>query len=162
MISPGSGKMRCFLPLPRTCNCASASFRSSSWSARISQERRPSSNIKPTTARSRKVRKLAQNLVTCSAERGWMTRRGCFEAETEGDGAMGAAIAERAACRIDALEMGMAGGDLLSVMESIQTPNHRQAMIYGLRRRLGLLTQLMADIVQQRGFGDFGQGLGRL
>ena len=73
---------------------------------------------------------------------------------------MGTAIAERAACRIGALEMGMAAGNLLSVVESIQTTNHGQAMIYGLRGRLGLLAQLMADIVQQCGLGDFGKGLG--
>ena len=73
---------------------------------------------------------------------------------------MGAAIADRAASRIGALEMGMAGGNLLSVVESIQATNHRQAMIYGLRSRLGLLAQLMADIVQQCGFGDFGKSLG--
>jgi hypothetical protein len=65
---------------------------------------------------------------------------GLPEAESEGDGAMGAAIAERAACRPFALEMGMDGRDLLPVMESVQTTNHRQAMIYGLWCRPGLLT----------------------
>src|SRR5205823_2498900 len=43
-----------------------------------SQERRPSSNIRPTTAKSRKLRKLVQNWATCCAVRGWMTRRGCL------------------------------------------------------------------------------------
>ncbi len=33
-------------------------------------------------------------------------------------------------------------------------------MIYGLRRGLGLLVQLVPHIVQQRGFGDLGKGLG--
>ena len=33
-------------------------------------------------------------------------------------------------------------------------------MIYGLRSRLGLLVQLMADIVEQCGLGDFGKSLG--
>src|SRR5439155_151353 len=67
---------------------------------------------------------------------------------------------ERAAGRIDALEMGMAGGNLLSELESIQTTNHGQAMIYGLRCGWGLLVQLMPDVVQQRGLGDLGKGLG--
>jgi hypothetical protein len=71
-----------------------------------------------------------------------------LEAEAEGRGAMGAAKAERAARRIGALEMGVAGGNLLSVMESIQTTNHGQAMIHGLGSGLRLLVQLMPDIVQ--------------
>ena len=54
----------------------------------------------------------------------------------------------------------MAAGDLLSEVESIQTTNHSQAMIYGLRSGLGLLVQLMADIVQQCGLRDFGKRLG--
>ena len=33
-------------------------------------------------------------------------------------------------------------------------------MIYGLRRGLWLLVQLMTDIVQQRGLGDLGKSLG--
>jgi hypothetical protein len=59
------------------------------------------------------------------------------EAQSEGHGTMGAAIAERAACRPFALEMRMAGRDLLPVMESVHARNHRQAMIYGLRCRMG-------------------------
>jgi hypothetical protein len=47
-----------------------ANFKSSSCSDRISHERRPSNNMRPTTERSRKVRKLAQNRETCSADRG--------------------------------------------------------------------------------------------
>ena len=73
---------------------------------------------------------------------------------------MGTALAERAARRVGALEMGMAGGNLLSMMESVQTTNDGQAMIYGLRRGLGLLVQLMTNVVQQRGFGDRGKCLG--
>lgn len=61
-----------------------------------------------------------------------------LEAETEGDGAMGTAIAEGTARRMQALEMGMARGNLLPVVESIQTANDGQAMIHRLRRRLGL------------------------
>src|SRR6516225_2705865 len=61
LISGGKGKRRCWLPLPSTHSCASARRRSSSRRARTSQERRPSSNIRPTRARSRKVRKLFQN-----------------------------------------------------------------------------------------------------
>jgi len=72
---------------------------------------------------------------------------------------MGTAIAERATCRIDALEMGMARGNLLSVVESIQTTNHRQAVIDGRRCGLGLLVQLIPNIVQQRGLGDGGKDL---
>src|SRR5207302_7766162 len=82
-----------------------------------------------------------------------------FEPKTESNSAMRAAIADRAACCVHALEMGKAGGDLLSVMEPIQTTNHSQAMIYGLRRGLRLLVQLMPNIVQQRGLSDLGQSL---
>src|ERR1035441_7810775 len=70
---------------------------------------------------------------------------------------MGAAIAERAARRIDALEMGIAGGKFLTVMESIQTTDHGQAMIYGLRRGLRLLIELVTDVVEQGGLGDLRQ-----
>ena len=62
-----------------------------------------------------------------------------LEAETEGDIAVGTTIADRTASRIGALEMGMAAGDLLSEVESIQATNHRQAMIYGLRSRAGVV-----------------------
>jgi len=55
--------------------------------------------------------------------------------------------------------MRIASGNLLSMVESIQTTNHGQAMIYGLRRGLGLLVQLMPNIVQQGGFSDRGKGL---
>jgi hypothetical protein len=85
-----------------------------------------------------------------------------FEAETESNRTMGTAIAERAPRRIDALEMGITGGNFPPVMESVQTMDHGQAMIYGLRRGLGLLVQLMPDVVQQRRFGDRGEGLERL
>jgi hypothetical protein len=37
-----------------------------------------------------------------------------------------------------------------------------QAMIYGWRRRLRFPIELQADIVEQCGFDDFGQRLGRL
>src|SRR6266567_2295947 len=37
-----------------------------------------------------------------------------------------------------------------------------QTMIHGLRRGLGLLVELMTDVVEQCGLGDFGQRLGRL
>src|SRR6266508_5949973 len=58
------------------------------------------------------------------------------------------------------LEMGITGGNFPHVMESVQAMDYGQAMIYGLRRGLGLLVQLMPDVVQQRGFGDRGKGLG--
>src|SRR5271165_4986049 len=70
---------------------------------------------------------------------------------------MGVAIAERAACCIGALEVGMGGGNLLSVMESVQTTNHGQAMIYRLRRGLRILIELVTDVVEQRGLGDLRQ-----
>ena len=55
-----------------------------------------------------------------------------------------------------------AAGISLSVVEAIQATNHGQAMIDGLRRGLGLLIQLMTDIVQQGGLGDPGQRPGRV
>ena len=86
---------------------------------RASQQRRPSSNIRPSRARSRKVRKLRQNLVTSSAESGTMARRGCLQAQTQGYGAARPAIAERRSGRVGALEVGLAGGNLLSIKEAI-------------------------------------------
>src|ERR1022692_1682126 len=68
MVSGGNGIIRTFPPLPRTRNCASLSSRSSSSSARTSHDRNPLSNNKPTTAMSRAVRKLDQNLATCSTD----------------------------------------------------------------------------------------------
>jgi len=62
--------------------------------------------------------------------------------------------------KVGALEMGRAARDLLSEVESIQTTDHGQAMIHGSRSRLGLLTQLMTDIIQQGGLGDFRKSLG--
>jgi len=82
-----------------------------------------------------------------------------FEAETEGQGATGTAIAEWGTRCVDTLEMGMAARNLLSDVESIQTTNYGQTMIDGLRRRMGLLIQLMPNIVQQCGLGDFGKRL---
>jgi hypothetical protein len=57
--------------------------------------------------------------------------------------------------------MGLTGRNFLSAMEAVQTTNRAQAMIDGLRRGLGLLVQLMTDIVQQSGLGDLGQRLHR-
>src|ERR1035441_3731857 len=68
MVSGGNGIIRTFPPLPRTRSCASLSSRSSSSSARTSHDRNPLSNNKPTTAMSRAVRKLDQNLATRSEE----------------------------------------------------------------------------------------------
>ncbi|MEK7995922.1 MAG: hypothetical protein AAB403_19150 [Planctomycetota bacterium] len=84
---------------------------------------------------------------------------GLPEAETESYGTMGATIAQWTARRPGALEMGVASGNLLPMMESVYAPNHRQAMIYGLWCGTWLLVQLITDIVPQRGFGDFRQGL---
>jgi hypothetical protein len=53
--------------------------------------------------------------------------------------------------------MGLASGNLLSVMEPVQTTNHGQTMIYGLRRGLGILIELVTDVVEQSGLGDFRQ-----
>src|ERR1022692_417828 len=78
MVSGGNGIIRTFPPLPRTRNCASLSSRSSSSSARTSHARNPPSTNKPPTAMSRAVRKLDQNLATCSTDNGSMTRGGTF------------------------------------------------------------------------------------
>ena len=70
---------------------------------------------------------------------------------------MGAAVADRASRRIGTLEMGLASRNLLSVMEPVQTTNHGQTMIYGLWRWLGILIELVTDIVEQSGLGDLRQ-----
>ena len=82
-----------------------------------------------------------------------------LETETEGHRAVGAAVADRASRRIGTLEMGLASGNLLSVMEPVQTTKHGQTMIYGLRCGLWLLVQLMTNIVHQRGLCDHGNRL---
>jgi hypothetical protein len=51
----------------------------------------------------------------------------------------------------------LAAGNLLSVVEAVQTTQHAQAMIYGLRRGFGLLIQLVTGIIEQGGFGDLRQ-----
>jgi hypothetical protein len=55
--------------------------------------------------------------------------------------------------------MGLASGNLLSVMKPIQTTNHGQAMIYGLRCGSWLLVQLSTNIAHQRGLCDRGKRL---
>jgi len=66
--------------LTRTRICVEASWRSRA-DGETSQDRRPSSNIKPATARSRKVRKLRQKVATSSAESGAMIRCGASGAD---------------------------------------------------------------------------------
>jgi hypothetical protein len=51
-----------------------------------------------------------------------------------------------------------AGRDLRALVETIQAMHHGEAMIHGLRGGLGLLVELMANIIEQRGFGEFGKG----
>ena len=55
--------------------------------------------------------------------------------------------------------MGGAGRNLLAQVETIQATHHRKAMIHGLRGGLWLLVELMANIIEQGGFGEFGKGL---
>ena len=79
---------------------------------------------------------------------------GLPKTEAVSDGFAGTAPTEWGPRHIRALEVGMAGRNLLPVMKSVQTTNHGQAMIYGLRRGPRLLVQLMTNIVPQRGFRD--------
>jgi hypothetical protein len=58
--------------------------------------------------------------------------------------------------------MKLSTGDLLSKMETVQTMQYREAMIDRLRGGLGRLIQLIADVVEQNGFGDLGQRAGRV
>src|ERR1700722_11530595 len=66
-------------------------------------------------------------------------------------------VAERGSLRISALEVGLAGGNLCPQVESIQAMQDDQAVIYGLGRGLRLLVELIANVIEQRGFGDLGQ-----
>ena len=70
--------MRIFLPLPWTRICESGIWTSSRLSAKTSHDRKPCSNIRPTMAKSREVRKLDQKRATSSTDSGTMTRLGVF------------------------------------------------------------------------------------
>jgi len=160
MISAGSGTVRCFLPLPRTRSWASANFQI------LQLQRQDFARTQAVEQHEAHHGEIAEGAKTGPKPGDLLSRQRLddasrlLEAETEGDIAVGTTVADRAASRIGALEMGMAAGDLLSEVESIQATNHRQAMIYSLRSRLGLLAQLMADTVQQCGLRDFGKSLG--
>jgi hypothetical protein len=77
--------------------------------------------------------------------------------EPPGHGSVRLAIAERGSGLIEALEVELAAGNLLSVMESVQTTQHSQTMIYGLGRGFGLLIQLVTGIIEQGGFSGLRQ-----
>ena len=53
--------------------------------------------------------------------------------------------------------MSLAGGNLAAIVEAIQAMHDGQPAIHGCRRRLRLLIELIADIVEQGGFVDFRQ-----
>src|SRR5215831_10958441 len=80
-----------------------------------------------------------------------------FEAKYPGDGGARPAVAERRSFGIAALEMHLAGGNFLTGVEAIATAHCAQPMIHSLRRRLGILLELMTDIVDERGLGDLGK-----
>ncbi len=71
------------------------------------------------------------------------------QAEPPGHGAVRLAVAERGSGLIEALEVELAGRNLLSVMKAVHTTQHAQAMIDGLRHRLGLLIQLVTGVIEQ-------------
>ena len=57
----------------------------------------------------------------------------------------------------------MARGNLASLVETVQTAQHTQAMIHGLRCGWRLPVQLMTDVFEQDGIGDLqGNFEGRL
>src|SRR6516164_5225105 len=55
--------------------------------------------------------------------------------------------------------MRTATGNVLAGVEPIRIANHSQAMVDGLRRGLGLLAELIPDVVQQCGFCDVSKRL---
>src|SRR5215469_1833267 len=67
------------------------------------------------------------------------------------------AVAKRQACRTSALEVCLASRNLMSVMKAIQTAQHAQAVIDGLRRGFGLVIELAANIVEQEGLVELRQ-----
>src|SRR6266568_1942545 len=73
-----------------------------------------------------------------------------FQSET-GGGSPGTTIAEGAAGQTCGAESG-ARGDFAAVMEAVQAAEYAQAVIDSLRRRLGLVVTLVAEIIEQRGF----------
>lgn len=79
-----------------------------------------------------------------------MTRRSCLRRRPR-------ATAGRGSFGIAALEMRLAGGNFLTGVEAIAAAHGAQAMIHGLRAGLGTLFELMTNIVDERGLGDFGQ-----
>jgi hypothetical protein len=52
--------------------------------------------------------------------------------------------------------MGWAGRNLAALMGTIQTMHHSEAMIHGLRFGLGLLVELIANVIAEGGFGEIG------
>src|SRR5437588_11523349 len=65
-------------------------------------------------------------------------------------------IAERGTGGVSVPESRLAR-NLSSVMETIQTAQHTQAVIDSLGSRLGWVLQLVVDILQQKGLGELGQ-----
>ena len=119
MISAGSGTVRCFLPLPRTRSWASANFKSS----RL--QRQDFARTQAVEQHEAHHGEIAEGAKTGPKPGDLLGRQRLdnaarlLEAETEGDLAVGTTVADRAAGRIGVLEMGMAAGDFVSVMESI-------------------------------------------
>ena len=61
-----------------------------------------------------------------------------------------------------ALPLGLAWRNLCAEMEAIQAMEDDQPVIYGLGCGLRLLIELIANVIEQRGFGDLRQRLRRL
>src|SRR5215469_14076430 len=82
-----------------------------------------------------------------------------FEPETPGDGGARPTVAERRSSGVAALEMHLAGGNFLSGVEAVAAAHGAQAMIHGLRSGLGVLFELMTNIVDERGLRDCSERL---
>src|ERR1017187_8717832 len=134
MVSGASGKQRGLPPLPRTRICVSDSSRSSRFSASTSHERRPSKSIRPTMAKSREVRKLAQKCATSSTDNGTMTRCGVFTRKRL------KAEDERSLC--------------VGEGEPQRTFSDTDSAVDAGRGGLGLLIGLEANVVEQGGFRE--------
>ena len=81
-----------------------------------------------------------------------------FEAEAQGEGAARPPVAERGSRPVAALEVDRAGGKISAGVEALAATDHAQTMIDRWWGGFRMPLELMADIVDERGFGHLGEG----
>jgi hypothetical protein len=79
-----------------------------------------------------------------------------FESQT-GGGRSRSAEAQWAARPVNAFAEPILAGDLRLVMEAVKATDRDQAVIHGLRCGLGLLVELVSNIVEQQALVQLGE-----